>query len=1109
MPVDRKPMRFAHSEGHTDVCYDENGDYLLTCGSDGDVRIYKDFDDSDPKSFRVGDHVTVLAVKNEKIVTASDNAVQAFTFPEGSPDGILTRFTAPVNHLCFNQSGTVLAAGSSDFNVKVVTIADGSQRLLKGHTAPVLSVTIDPKDQYIASSSCDGTVKIWKLEDQSCLTTLSILPKVNDSRISKTMCRLSWQPMSGKYLAVPVDKGIKIYERNSWENIFNLDDGSHSELVSIVSWSPCGNYIASSSICGEIFIWKLSSKTVIERINHESKQAISGLVWNPRGNRELAYTDNQGQFGVCEGVISKEDEQEDGNNNIAASNHSMDDSLLATAVDGDSDDEQLIIAKKKQKKSNAWIDEEAEDDDDDDDEFKDIRKLKAVLAAPLDFGDGENDVDGDTASEVSAQPTAKKEVIHTPYVPTLQPAFQPSATPAHLMHRFMVWNSVGIVRCHKEDEISSIEVEFHDASTHHPLHLTNHLNHTMAALSSTALLLACKVQDDMTSKLVCIHFGSWDNSKEWTVEMPAEESIQTVAVGSSFVAVTTNKRFLRVFTIGGVQRHVFSLPGPVVCTSGRDCQLMVVYHLDNPIPGEQALAAKFLDLRENIITEERVTLSEKSTLSWVGFTENLTPVTVDSAGVVRMLSRSFGSSIWSPVCMTKSNMKNKSDNYWVVGLDEKNQQIRCIYCKGSSYPPTLPRPVLVLLPLQLPLCEIATEKGQLEEAYLRSQLLFGDEEGDSESASRIKTAEIQGIMKLFALACKSDREFRAVELCELLPDAHSVSLAIKYAALTRRMNLANRLDALARQKAGLETAEEFEDELPEPGPPIRQGHKRTQSNRPGRYCRTVSRPEQSGEEEEMEEDEMEENGMVDNGLDENLGEESDTPSGEERRSLANLNNRDSRSNHVVKQPRPPPSPAPSHSSSQGRSNPFRVGSQSNKTAGKSFFDSVEEEKKSLMNRNKISPESKPGQKKKGKQTTLLKRQSRKEQQAADVITLSEEEQKSQKKSVKKNGFNLWYEENKESLLEAESTLSDTELIKLAMRKWKSLGDGEKSEWNEKAKDTAIRRDDRDDLKKRKRKTCEDENEDTSNTLNVAKRKAKEISTGGTTTKLAGFVYKKD
>ena len=37
--------------------------YLLTCGSDGDVRIYKDFDDSDPESVRAGENVTVLVVK--------------------------------------------------------------------------------------------------------------------------------------------------------------------------------------------------------------------------------------------------------------------------------------------------------------------------------------------------------------------------------------------------------------------------------------------------------------------------------------------------------------------------------------------------------------------------------------------------------------------------------------------------------------------------------------------------------------------------------------------------------------------------------------------------------------------------------------------------------------------------------------------------------------------------------------------------------------------------------------------------------------------------------------------------------------------------------------
>jgi len=29
------------------------------------------------------------------------------------------------------------------------------------------------------------------------------------------------------------------------------------------------------------------------RINHESGLTICGLVWNPKGNKEIAYTDNQ------------------------------------------------------------------------------------------------------------------------------------------------------------------------------------------------------------------------------------------------------------------------------------------------------------------------------------------------------------------------------------------------------------------------------------------------------------------------------------------------------------------------------------------------------------------------------------------------------------------------------------------------------------------------------------------------------------------------------------------------------------------------------------------------------------------------------------------------
>ena len=76
--------------------------------------------------------------------------------------------------------------------------------------------------------------------------------------------------------------------------------------------------------------------------------------------------------------------------------------------------------------------------------------------------------------------------------------------------------------------------------------------------------------------------------------------------------------------MGGVQRDILSLPGPVVCMSGYGNQLMVVFHINNPLPGEQALALKLLDLKCNkeLITEERVLLSEKTTLSWLGYVKN-------------------------------------------------------------------------------------------------------------------------------------------------------------------------------------------------------------------------------------------------------------------------------------------------------------------------------------------------------------------------------------------------------------------------------------------------------------------------------------------------------
>ena len=63
---------------------------------------------------------------------------------------------------------------------------------------------------------------------------------------------------------------------------------------------------------------------------------------------------------------------------------------------------------------------------------------------------------------------------------------------------------MGIILQYNTEEENSINVEFHDSSTHHALHVTNTMGHSMADLSTEAVLLACHADEDEedTARLV-------------------------------------------------------------------------------------------------------------------------------------------------------------------------------------------------------------------------------------------------------------------------------------------------------------------------------------------------------------------------------------------------------------------------------------------------------------------------------------------------------------------------------------------------------------------------------------------------------------------------------
>jgi len=581
---------------------------------------------------------------------------------------------------------------------------------------------------------------------------------------------------------------------DSWEQakevkITGLGSG---EIVTSTDWDSEGEFLIAGTNKGNLCLISYSTMSLVTTVHSGRKHNICSLIWHPSRN-EAIFADMGGHWGLIE-ELDVGGNKPTGENAIKATSEDVED--MEALFNDDDDDENSFSIAKTVAETGYVKDEEGN----------------------LAYGSGGPPRPESSMSMASTvEGEGKREVYRPPPPPKvrLQPAFQSGASPAGLSNRFLVYNSIGIIKSHDSDQENSLDVEFHDIAVHHALHLPNSEGATMAALSSKILATAITGNDVEGGKLMVNYFSSGDVNREWSVVLEEEEEIRGVAVGEKWVAVATNKNHLRMFTAGGMQREVVMLTGPLVTMIGECDKLMVVTHSGHPLPGQQSLSYTLYNVTTSLrpLNTAPLPLAPNSDLYWAGFSDTMTPCTADTAGWVRALDQT--TSLWHPIINTRDHVRGKSDFHYIMSVSHTEGVLRGVLCKGAKYPPTVPRPLPSAIPLEVPLTATGSEKGGLEQTALNLALQAKfvaasiQTEETEEVLETTRQSEVECIMKLFALACRSDHESRAVEVAMLMPSVETLQLAIKYAAKLRRVGLADKLGKLAMD---LQEQQEKEEE---------------------------------------------------------------------------------------------------------------------------------------------------------------------------------------------------------------------------------------------------------------------------------------------------------
>jgi WD40 repeat protein len=212
--------------------------------------------------------------------TATNNSAQLWN-DDGTPKTqpiqlggvLLASFSQPDGNMTF------VTTGGDDPNTAKLLGSGGNEALLKGHEAQVIGAFFSPNGEVIATTSVDGTARLWGLDGKQ------IAKFTGHSNV------VTYASFSGDGLTVLTssnDSTARLWNREGKE----LAKFQHSGPVRRAAFSATGKFIVTASADGSAGLWNADG-TPIKKLKHEGAVAYASFSPGPEDKYVVTASDDR------------------------------------------------------------------------------------------------------------------------------------------------------------------------------------------------------------------------------------------------------------------------------------------------------------------------------------------------------------------------------------------------------------------------------------------------------------------------------------------------------------------------------------------------------------------------------------------------------------------------------------------------------------------------------------------------------------------------------------------------------------------------------------------------------------------------------------------------